>query len=129
MCAAVAGLFIPSKVPLTVSFEPASIAETEPDPVMLAFIAVSTATGASRVLNVSGLCAGAHSANQNPIARATQRLNIEASRARKNMIPDGRASCGGRLLCTVNHRTIVHGSHGRHDQRQEKNWPPEELSI
>src|SRR5438876_1465954 len=51
--ARVAGPRNPSNLPLTASFDPVSTAESEPDPVTLAFIAESIATGASRALNVS----------------------------------------------------------------------------
>ena len=47
---------------------------TEPDPAMLAFIAASMATGASRVRNVFGLCATAASAKLIPIVRVIRHM-------------------------------------------------------
>jgi hypothetical protein len=59
MWAVVAGPRNPSNLPMIISFDPVRTAVSEPDPVTLAFIAASIATGASRALNVFGLCAAA----------------------------------------------------------------------
>src|SRR6266568_3802415 len=56
-----------------VSFDPASMAVSDPDPVTLALIATSIATGASRVRNVSDACPVVQSPKLIPIARATYR--------------------------------------------------------
>src|SRR5262249_44143328 len=53
-CAIVAGLFIPSNVPLIVSAEPFSVATTDPVPLMLAAVDVSTGTGERRALKLVG---------------------------------------------------------------------------
>ena len=73
----VALLFMSSKVPLTVNFDPAKVAVAEPVPAILPFIDASMATGARRVLNVSGLCAPALSANKLPMARANMDFRMD----------------------------------------------------
>src|SRR6266481_4048274 len=79
MCALVAALFKPAKVPLTVSFDPASTAVAEPSPATVAFIAASIGTGASRVLNVSALCATPPSASNIPVNTMIPGFGTDAS--------------------------------------------------
>ena len=70
----VALLFRPSKVPLTLNLVPVSVAAAVPVPAMVAFIAASRATGARRVLKVSGLCARALIDSDNSSARVRFRM-------------------------------------------------------
>lgn len=74
MWAMVALLFSPSKVPLTVNLVPVRVAVAEPVPAMVDFIAASRATGARRVLKVSGLCAKALIESERTSARMGFRM-------------------------------------------------------
>ena len=70
----VALLFKPSNVPLTVNLVPARVAVAAPVPAMVDFMAASRATGARRVLKVSGLCARAVIASDKSSARIGFRM-------------------------------------------------------
>src|SRR5438093_7112860 len=82
--AIVAGDFRPSKVPLTVSFRPARTALTDPEPAIVAIIAVSMGTGDSLVRKLRAACpsATADPASHAPIASDTTNRVIMGPRLR-----------------------------------------------